>query len=377
MQILRRTTEYTLPTGTNFKLVYCWLLMQCLLLSLHGIYIGGEAGKYVYEAHRLLATQDLSSNNYLLYITTIGLIYISVKAGAGFYLALLAQLSLNLLATLSFHKLAQKFTDKTTAFLATISLITFYPYQQFNFFLQTESIYFSLVVLLTSYILRLTSLHLSSFLAILLAVAVLTVTRPTGLLVSVPVFLYLHFAFMRKKNQFIVIPAYMIALIIAGIIFNAIMGSGGELNFLLPFVQEHIICGVPTRLVPGISFSQQDNSIIGVLTYVSNHAEQVLQLGIKRSIAFFGLYRDYFSTVHNTLNIAAFSLLYIFMFFSLYYWAVRNKVIACYFLFFIAVTWFTVIFTCDDWHNRFILCLVPMFLLLALPALGRFLRKIY
>lgn len=359
-----------------FKLGCCWLLMQVILLSLHGIYIDGEAGKYVYEAHRLITGEGISGNNFLFYITTISLIYISVKAGAGFYLALLIQLLLNLLATLSFYQMTQKFTNTSTAFLTTLILIFFYPYQQFNVFLQTESIYFSLVVLLSSYLLQLRDLSLLSFVKILTLITLLSITRPTGLLICVPVGVYLHLRFLRKKSRLTLTAAYSLVLIAAGLLFNTILGSGGDLNFLLPFIQEHLICGVPTRLVSGASISQADNSIVGILTYVINNPTQVLRLGLERSLLFFGLHRDYFSTLHNALNITAFSTLYLLIICGSGFWFKKKKITLSYLLSFIAISWFTVFFTCDDWHNRFVLCLAPMFLLLAMPAMEKLINKI-
>ncbi len=352
----------------SVHVVICWAVLQAVLLAVHGINIDGEAGKYVYEANRLLLGESLSGNNFIFYIVSIALIFASIKAGAGFYLAILVQLLLNLLATVSFYRLTRRLSDKRTATIFTLVLIFFYPYQQFNVFLQTESIYYSLVLLLTCYLLNLSSLSAQSLIHILLFLTVLTVTRPTGLLLSIPTFLYLHYRFIAPKYHFRIIPVYVAALIAGAVLFNRILGSGGELNFILPFVQEHIICGVPTRPVTGTTFSPEDNSITGILNYFVSHPGQVLRLGIVKSGYFFGVYRDYFSPLHNTLKVSAFMVLYVFVIIGTVKWFHQKKILLVFPFTLIFLTWMTVVFTCDDWHNRFVLCLIPSFLLLALPA---------
>jgi hypothetical protein len=61
------------------------------------------------------------------------------------------------------------------------------------------------------------------------------------------------------------------------------LGSGGEFDFLLPYQQEIIICGVPTISLPHhIQIPVQKNSIQGLLYVVVEHFSLFFYLSIKR-----------------------------------------------------------------------------------------------
>jgi hypothetical protein len=147
---------------------------------------------------------------------------------------------------------------------------------------------------------------------------------------------------------------------------TVIMQSGGELNFLLPLIQEHIICGVPTNLSPAGADAGGPPEVIN---YILNNPGSFARLVLRRSIAFFGLTREYYSTLHNISLLLLFLPIYTLAIVSLRSWSKRSKAEFVYLITMIGLTWMMVIFTCDDWHNRFILALTPLLLLTAMPAI--------
>jgi hypothetical protein len=182
-------------------------------------------------------------------------------------------------------------------------------------------------------------------------------------------FLYLFFAFARSLS--IPLRIGITLIVCTGFLFmlNAALGSGGELDFMLPFRDERIICGVPTLdYFRDIRVSGNPNSVFGLLYYITHNFDQFIRLAWWRTLAFFGLARSYYSDGHN---------LYLYLYFFPFYlsgaagilkWARRNKYLLLYCLALIIVTWLTVILTCDDWHNRFFLSVVPYIYILSAPV---------
>ena len=81
---------------------------------------------------------------------------------------------------------------------------------------------------------------------------------------------------------------------------NSALSSGGEFDFMLPFRDEMIICGVPTLTNPvDIKTSQDQNSVAGLAYYITHHFSSFIQLAWLRTRAFWGLSRSYYSNGHN------------------------------------------------------------------------------
>jgi hypothetical protein len=73
-------------------------------------------------------------------------------------------------------------------------------------------------------------------------------------------------------------------LIAAGILvflflLNIMTQSGGELDFMLPFRDERIICGVPTIAEIPINTIDHGNSLEGILYYITHNTQQFIRLG--------------------------------------------------------------------------------------------------
>ena len=351
--------------------------MQVFLLWKNGIVTDGEAHKYIFQANRLVDKGSLSNVSYVMYLTQIVLIAFANKLKIGFIGVVFIQLAINLIATLQFYRYTRTlFLTGGLAFLATLLLLFNYPLQEFNTFLQTESIFYSLSIITSCYVLKQRQLSRSNIFAIILLLAVLGITRPTGILMWPPVLLYLFFRFIPQISigrKLIIVGIGCLAFLF---VLDAALGSGGELDFMLPYRDERIICGVPTlpNFIP-INEASDGNSVFGLIYYVLNNFGQFTRLVWLRSIAFFGLVRDYYSSIHNIYLIIYFYSIYLLVLLSYKYWIRKKPYEFFYFLSMIILTWGTVILSCDDWHNRFFLTIFPYLILLGLPAIERFKQK--
>ena len=358
-----------------FSLV--WLVLQLLLLWHNGIFADGESIKYIDQAQKFLQNGKFTSNNFIFYSTQILLIAAVLKIKAGFWLIILIQFVFSWWATFSLYKLAHYLFNSLTALIAVILFLLNLPLQEFNTFLQTESLFYSITIITSSYVIRLQQFKLKHFLIIFPLLILISVTRPTGLLFIPVVFLYLFF---YHFNFITIVQKITLALILGFTFFfvlNWALGSGGELDFILPFIKENIICGVPSfsdlRDAKSLGY---ENSLYGLLSYIFHHFQQFIKLSWLRSIAFWGLLRTYYGMAHNIYLAMLFYPIYILCIFHLIFSDKKSRPALTYCAILILLTWITVLITCDDWHNRFFLTISPYLILFASPVLANLISRI-
>jgi hypothetical protein len=357
-------------------LLVLWLLLNTFLILHRGINLQWEAAKYIGQARLFLATGAPASGNFWFYIIQILLIAFAIKFHLGFFFVVLVQLLFNLVATAYFYKTIQYiFGDDRMAFAATFLLLANYCYQEFNTYLYTESLFYSFTLILSCYLIHVRTLTVKKVSAVLAMLFILSITRPMGLLFLPPVFLYLFLVFFRNM------PAWKKVTLLTGIgilflfVLNLALGSGGELDLMLPFRDDRIICCYPTLpAFQPIKTAANGNSIYGLLYYLTHNSVQFMRLAELKTVAFWGLCRDHYSTPHNIYLIVFFGALYVMTLASLGYWFMHNPNIVCYLLMAIGLTWIAIVFTCDDWSNRFYLNISPFLIILATPTLQKLFR---
>lgn len=352
-----------------FFLLFLWAFVQGYLIWQNGIVTDLEASKYIDEANHFLQFGNFNTNNHYLYSTQIFLIAAVIKLHLGFSVIVFIQLLLNLLATIMFYKLSSSFLKKPVlATLTTFFFIINIPYQSYTSFLFTESIFYSLTIIYSSYVLRLKRITIKSFLFIVLFAAVLCVTRPTGILFFVATVLYFFFRFLNN------LPLLYKTLIISVFVFiflitiNTMLQAGGSLDFMLPFKKENIICGVNTVNSADIKTLEKGNSLQGIIYYIFNNGEQFLKLAKLKTLAFFGMLRTYYSLSHNVFLVLFFYPFYILSFVGIWKKIRQKDKRIIYLIAIILLYWITTLLTCDDWHNRFILTVSPFLFLLGFAA---------
>jgi hypothetical protein len=370
------TLAINIQTRIFALIIIAWMVIHVILLYHFGIRTDGEAVKYIREANNLLTQNKLSSPNFWMYITQILLILVSVKLRVGYEFVIGVQLFFSLLATLSFYRLTTHLFNNKIGFFATMWLLAILPIHQFNTFLQTDSLFYSFTIIYSSYLLRVASLSLKTTAILLLGLIIISITRPTGLFFFAATFLYLYFTFLPRIKLTYTLAIPVLIAIIFIYFLNTAIGSGGELDFMAPARDESIICGIPT--LPDfrrIRESGNGNSLYGLLYYIAHNFPQFLRLAFYRSIAFFGLLRPYYSTIHKIYLLVLFLPVYLMVIISIRYWIKQNPFIIVYILTLIFLTWVTVILSCDDWHNRFFLTISPYLIIMALPGINKWMFR--
>ena len=357
------------PKFIFILLGFFWLIIEAALFWQRGIVTGFEAIKYIDEAQHFLQFGTLSSNNFWLYSTEIFLIAAALKLHLNFIFIVMIQWLLNLFATWMFYELAIYILKKPLlAFLATFIFIINITYQVYNSFLFTESIFYSLTVIYSSYVLRIKRLALKNVTTLILLLILLSLTRPTGILFFPATAIYTFFRFTKNISAWYKFAIFFSALIIFYFLINQMLQSGGEFDFMLPFRKENIICGVSTTQNANIEVMEKGNSLEGLLYYIFHNKDQFLKLARLKTISFFGLTRSYYSSMHNFYLTIFFYPLYFLSIIGLIKMFLKKEKAIIYLLTIILLYWITTLLTCDDWHNRFILTVSPFIFLIAFAA---------
>lgn len=159
--------------------------------------------------------------------------------------------------------------------------------------------------------------------------------------------------------------ASLVSLGAFALILNYAMKGEGEFEFLKPFIEEHIICGVPLASNSTLDLPADGNSIQGLFYYVSHNSLHFLKLSFQKLGAFFGLTRSYYSPLHNLAIRLFFYPVYAMALVGLVFARKNKNDMAIFLISGIGLFAFSVTLTCDDWLNRFIMPVLPYIMLLA------------
>lgn len=349
-----------------------WLLLLAVLFCVvhaglllnFGIYAQEEAVKYTYEADHFAEHGWFSQPKYIFYSGYIFLRVICNAIGAGDVGMYIIQVLINALAAICFYKLILKLSGKyQAAVFGTLLLILCIPYQKWTAYLFTESIFFSLVIIYT-YVLfasfknRYTKPVLATVLLLLLVIG-----RPTGMLMIPATFAFISYQLFLNRQKLLAFAIWLPGIAGLLLLVDAAMKGKGEFDFIKPFVEEHIVCGVPERVAT--TAAAHGDSLRVLLIYISEHFIDFIQLAFQRLISFFGLIRPYYSAMHNLLLIAGFYPIYILSTFGIRYMYRSAKPFFIFSVVLVATFAFSVMLTCDDWHNRFIMPVMPIIFIYA------------
>jgi hypothetical protein len=351
-------------------LVLVWVLCNAVLYRMYGIETSFESIKYISQAKLLIQTGGFSSGNFLYYSVPILLIAFSIKTGLGFGFVVAVQIALNGFSVYCFYRLVKKLTSsEKLAFLYSLAFLAMAYYQVYNLYLFSESLFFSFSIIYTYILFTTEKFILRSWIIIIVLLSLLYFTRPVGIFFIPASFFYFLFRFYRRKALWVLTIIGVVFIPAFYLLVNYSLGSGGELNFLLPYQNEQVICGVSTVTFPHeLTIPGDKNSIGGLWYIISHHWSLFSRLAIQRLMAFFRITRSFYSIPHNVFLCLYFYPLYILIVAGLRKMAGRHLPEFVFIMVIILLTVITVMLSCDEWHNRFLLALLPFLLLLSTAA---------
>jgi hypothetical protein len=344
-----------------------YFLASAVFLFQYGIQLSGEAEKYIDNAHRIMNFEELRNGIFgVFYYSYSIIVTFFIKFSINLNAVAIFQILLSFIAATYLYKLLINITaNKTIAFVFFIAYLFCYPIQKWNFFLYSESLHVSLVTIGT-YIFHkaVTDINRPNLIKLGIIIIAIFFSRPVGIifLIAVVMVMMIWAINNKKKSVFFVLLACFIAGAIA-VFYSPIT------TYINPdsIRRMEVICQVSekgeelpytefNRTGLGTAFKVIKNDI-GFGNFISN--------GGKKLLAFFGMCRSYYSTANNSFLIL-YWLLYPFAIIGTFSKQGRSfNYIRLLALFYVLITSVALIFTCDDWANRFIAPVFPFIILLA------------
>jgi hypothetical protein len=359
-------------TKTIALLAAVWLLVQVAQLWGKGITTNMEGQVHVNVANYFLQHGHFEAAKSWFYAVPTLLLAFCIKTGIGYWGVIVVQLLLNAMATGCFYKMSFHLSqNRRVAFIAALLLIVFIPLQIWNTYLYTESLFISFTIIF-SYLLVRSSLGPAALAGLSVALLLLVVTRPSGILFVAPAMLYvvqqkIKGTYALLKKALLVLSALAIVTFIVNAAFK---GGGGDFDVMKPFVEAHIICFIPTAgSSTSLQLANTGQPLTDLLYYILHNPLHFLQLFFLRILSFFNLARPYYSMVHNLL-------LYVVML-PVYFWGIvgllkKARAAGHFYLWLlIALYAIAIALQCDDYHSRFAMVVFPyIFYFAAVGAVG-------
>lgn len=356
---------------TNRFLLLLFLLVQMVLWLALGIETGLEAEKYVDQGRILFQTGSLTESKYFFYLPVIILVWLTHVLHIPVEWVALVQVALSGIAQLYFYRLVTALSGRMAGVIASVLLLLFFPLQSWNLFLYSDSIFISLSMIYAWMIYRHAHRNAIGNLYVLGMLVLLMLSRPHGLLFIPPTLLY--FLIAAPNNRIRAMVGFCGVLLLAAmyLFMNRIFTGGEDMDALKPFVEEHIICFVPQKPEGALLDIQHTSSPVNdLLYYVIHNPLHFLRLLFLRLYSFFNLTRPFYSLAHNL-----YLLLYMIPLYCLAIWGmIRVRRTHRPFIWF---AWLLLIlyplgatFQCDDWHSRFTMIVIPLFVYFAATALA-------
>jgi len=339
-----------------------------------GITTDMEGQVYVNVANHLLEHGSFEAPKSLFYSIPICLLACCIKTGIGYTGFVLIQILVNGIATIYFYRLCRFLSSNdTVAVLATLLLIVFIPLQIWNTYLYTESLFISLSIIFSSWLLR-STMRLAILPIVVAGLAVLTFTRPSGILFVLPAFVYvLH---KLVNGRYAIAKRWSIVALSAAVtvwfVNHLYKTGGGDLDVMKPYIEEHIICFIPNPSpATNLQLSHTGQPINDLLYYILHNPAHFLKLFFARLWAFVNLARPYYSSAHNWMLYAVMIPVYLL---AIVGWFKKIQSGARLYMSLLIVVYATAIaFQCDDYHSRFIMVLYPYLLFFAAQGLVKLL----
>lgn len=337
-----------------FALVMHAMVLTALYLR-SGINFSNESEKYLAIAGRLNFGNYREELQFLwAYSSYILFLSVCLKMGFSVYVILALQYLISMIGFYLFYRfiLTQSFFQKVYARICFLIMITcpLIIYWQLTFY--TE-IFFIALVMISTYCIFKPKTDRALIIFLLIA---LVFCRPVGVFYAITL---LYVLLKRRGLKFGSLFLYsgFIGVFVLVIFFLPIHYT----DFALPVFQGSVICGFPGY--PDSVLKEADYTLIEIHTFfiIDHGFWEFLTLSFKKALIFFTVTRPYYSGTHNLFN-------------GVYYVFILGGVIGIlrerthflfqrYFISILAGSLLIVVLIYNEWSERFIVPLLPFFIL--------------
>lgn len=357
-----------------FFLLLLWSLIQTLLFIHYGIISTKEATKYFYEAAYFKTHHHFSESRYIFYSAYIFLhSFFKDQYDTSIFLYSL-QLTFNLAGLFAFVRLTVHITrNKVCGIIAGLLLLLALNWQFWTVYLYTESLFCNYILLFCSFFFVPISNKKTNRLVLILLFLLIIFTRPHGLLLLLP-FGVISFIKIYLKKEYFRLTALIVLLGITTAMtvhYLSIKNSG--FDFAKPIAENSVLCYIKTESLEPVNI-ESDNAFNFLRLYIYNYPRQFIYLSVQKFLSYWGLTRSYYSPLQNSWIVCYYYTAYFFALIGIYTLWRKNKIFTIFIISLFFFFTISVIFTCDDWSNRFNMPIIPFVLLLAAYGLIEYIQ---
>ncbi len=342
-------------------------LLNGILLFKFGIQTTGEAEKYIDNANRILQGQELRNGVFsIFYFSYSVIVAFFIKFSIHLIFISVLQIALSFIAALCLYKvLLNNLENKLIAFFFFITYLLCYPVQKWNFFLYSEGVHTSFLVIGVYFFDKLIrQKKITQLIAFGIMMGAIMFSRPVGVIfLMAAVFVLINYFYRSKNYTFFYSFLFLSIIVIVGILNSPLTA------FINPdsIRRMEVICQVPETAADIAYVEFNRSGLKNTFKVIKDDVgiSSFFKSGVKKLSYFFGMYRSYYSWQHNLLLIC-YTIFYPFVLIGIFIRKGKSfHYIETLSIIYLLLTTVGIFFTCDEWSNRFISPAFPFILILA------------
>jgi hypothetical protein len=339
--------------------------MQFWLYFSGGIRPAGDAGRYIGAAEVLLSGHLPTSGKAMSYLAYDGFVAIILGLGLGQTGIIFFQVLISGVAAYALLLLSTHLYDWRAGYVAAFLFIGFPDLQKWNFYILTESLFISTLILTSYVIIARKGWQRILFGGLLVLLA--TFLRPNGFIVPLALSLYVLVWLWQDGKRNLVAGIIVFGIIVLSVASIWIGGMLSKENVLSHYIEGTIIWGHPESAlsmpgqVPECTLAQ-GNALYEIACFAVTKPLYFIKLAGMKLYYFFLLARPYYSAPHNAVIILFLLPVYALAIIS-WFRGRKNFVRWAFAALIILLQALIVSFTFADWDSRHLEVVLPLILL--------------
>ncbi|MFW2438957.1 MAG: glycosyltransferase family 39 protein [Arenicellales bacterium] len=296
----RFVNQQTLLAG----LVVLWASMQIFLYLTGGIRPAGDSGRYLGAAEVLLSGHLPTSGKAMSYLAYDGIVAIITGLGWGQVGVVFVQILMSGIAAYILYLLGTYLYDWRAGFVAAFLYAGFPDLQKWNFYILTESLFITTLVLTSYVILARKGWQRVIFGGLLVLLA--TFLRPNGFIVPLSLLLYVLVCLWQDGKRPLVGGIIVFTVVVLSVASVWVGGMLSKEHVLNHYIEGTVIWGHPESalIMPGQIADctiAKGNALYEIACFAVAKPLFFIKLVAMKLFYFFLLARPYYSVPHNVL----------------------------------------------------------------------------
>lgn len=346
---------------TNLTLLFIiWAIAQIVAFNHFGIVKSVDSYAYI-DSAQLISKGELPTGRLILYLSYSTLLFLIQRLGLTIDFIVFVQILISWLGLYSLHQLTYKESGSNLASLTSgVLYILWFKFHQWNFIIYTDSLFTHLCLIFIFYYNK-----QESYKKLLSALPIIFVclVRPTGILFVASLILseIKHLNSERKSLLSLYLSIGILVLLIS---INQLL-SNHVSSFITSYTSGEII--YPNHTL-GVSIpkdlyipKESNQALVQIISFAFHNPIYFGKLFLMKAILFLSNAKPYYTMGHNLYVISLLSTSYVASIFGLI--KTRRSTIKTFSLIFISLQIITVSITSENWDGRFLLPVLPWFLI--------------